>query len=83
MPQDKKYYKNVITFTVLTEEPIPDDMDLEAINYEVESGSWSGAWSVTSADEVSGAKMARLLIEQGSDPSFFSLNADGSESSDA
>lgn len=83
MPTDKKYYRTVITLVVLTEDLIPPSMSLEDINYHTQDGEWSGDWNITDTKEVSAQEMAKLLIQQGSDPSFFSLNEDGTAIEDA
>jgi len=78
MRKNRKFYRNVVTIEVLTEdEPLSDDLTLEDIGYEIENGGSSGGEIEIKSNEVPPAEMARLLIEQGSDPSFFLLNEDG------
>jgi hypothetical protein len=76
----KKFYKTILTVTILTEhEPAGDD--LGAVSYQIIEGDASG---LVERDfiEVTAAEMAALLIAQNSDPSFFGLNADGSSEDD-
>ena len=45
---------------------------------EITDGGSSGGELTIEPQEVTAPEMARLLIEQGSDPEFFRLNEDGS-----
>lgn len=77
---DRKFYKTVITVTVLSEdEPLDSNLDLEGVHDSITGGDCSG--EVTWADPVllTGAEAAAALKAQGSDPCFFRLNPDGSE----
>lgn len=78
MEDTKKYYKTVITVTVLSEyEPVSTDMGLEDVAYQIVHGDWSGHVQVADGVELTGKEAADALTEQGSDPSFFMLNEDG------
>ena len=64
---------------VLSEEPISDCVSLEELSREIESGDFSGQLETVSSEEVSGKKMAKLLLKQGSDTEFFMLDEDGND----
>lgn len=71
------FYRRTIEVELLTEEPLPDAMDLQQIGYEMTEGHASGVVRVTSDEEVTGPVMAKLLIAQGSDPEFLGLDEEG------
>jgi len=75
----RKFYKSVVHFEVLSEEPL-DRVSLSDLAYETSEGHMSGRFLKTSPDneELDGAAAARALISQGSDPEFFELANDGS-----
>lgn len=65
------YYRNVFSIEVLSNDPLPEGMDLESVAYEITDGSCSGmATHALVNQEVSAERMAELLIAQGSDPEF-------------
>lgn len=76
---DRKFYKTVIKFTVLSEEPIPGGMELEAIAKECMEGSYSRGDSSHKETELNGKQAAHELAVQGSDASFFQLTEDGED----
>ena len=69
----RKFYKTVITVTVLSEEPFPDVVDLREVHYQITEGDYSGEANVTSREELNGLETANELLRQGSDPGFFRL----------
>ncbi len=73
------FYRKVIEIELLTDEPLPDEMELGQIGYEMTEGHTSGALRVTVDEKVTGQEMAKLLIAQHSDPEFLGLDADGRE----
>jgi len=75
----RKFYKTVIQLEVLSEEPINDCVSLEELSREIEGGDFSGQLETVSSKEVSGKKMAKLLLKQGSDTEFFMLDEDGND----
>lgn len=77
-----RYYKTTITFTVLSEEPIPPHADLQYIAVESMEGRYVGNFSAVEEAQLDGPAMAAALYEAGSEPSFFSLNDEGSEEID-
>lgn len=75
-----KYYKTIVTVEVLSEEPIPNWTDLENLNYQITYGDWSGEVNIGTSEEVDAKTIAKLLINQGSDPGFFNLDQEGNPS---
>lgn len=65
--------RNVITLVVLSEEPIPERMDIADVAREWESGDYV-LYSTDMTSEIVGPeRMAKLLYEAGSDPDFFQI----------
>jgi hypothetical protein len=75
--EERRYYRKVVQIEILSEEPIPDMLDLDAIHYGVIFGDWSGLFSVIESTEHTGKEMAALLLKHGSEPSFFRLTEKG------
>jgi hypothetical protein len=74
----KTYYKTKITFHVLSEEPIPEDMNLDQIWYECIEGKYSGDLDFEKkVTKLTGAQAAKELMKQGSDPEFFGIDENG------
>lgn len=78
----RKFIKTEFKLVVLAEGQslagtMVSDLNLEQLHHEITEGSCSGIFELISEDEVSGPEMARLLIEQGSDPEFFQLSPEG------
>ena len=70
----KTYYKTKITFNVLSQEPIPDDMNLDEIYRECVEGAYSGDLGFDSeVTELTANQVAQELIKQSSDPEFFGI----------
>jgi hypothetical protein len=83
MPSQRKFYRSVVTVEILSETPIPNDISLDDIYYEITEGDWSGVCDLeTLNEEIDGPTMAKLLLAQGSDPGFFQLTAEGEEDRD-
>ncbi len=72
------FYQTMIFVQVLSEEPLWPDMTLSEVNDAISTGECSGK-IVRTPTEVDGPTMAKLLIEQGSDPGFFGLDEQGRE----
>lgn len=66
--------RNVITLVVLSEEPIPERMDIADVAREWESGDYVLYSTDMESEPVSKGRMAKLLTEAGSDPGFFQLD---------
>lgn len=75
----RKFYKTVIKFEVLSEEPIPDNVDYSQILFECKEGDYSMRELGEKQTVLNGKQAARALINQGSDPEFFQLNKDGED----
>jgi len=75
----KKFHRYVYKVEVLSENPLPSDICLNDVGWEITRGNCSGKMLDTEHEEVDGKKMAELLINQGSDPEFFNLTEDGEE----
>ncbi len=68
----RAFYQTMIFVQVLSQEPVPDTVSLAGVAREIVSGDYSGKEARVTT-EVDGPTMAKLLKEQGSDPSFFGL----------
>jgi hypothetical protein len=76
----RKFYRNVVSFVVLTEDaPIPDGMSLRRIEAEADSGDWVGGNVEITHVELTGKDAADALYSLGSEPGFFRLDEDGVE----
>ena len=71
------FYKTIYTLEVLSEDVIPDDLDLEGLAYETDQGAYVGRLLPPVITELTGKQMADALYAFGSDPSFFHLTDDG------
>lgn len=74
---DRKFYKTVFKVEVLSEDTPTDDLELSEVAREIVYGGCSGVTSVESIVELTPKQMAEALIEQGSDPKFFTLDEEG------
>lgn len=76
----RKFYKTIIQVEVLSEdEPLQEGLSLGAIQYEITEGHHSGIIRSFKSTPMTGKQAAKALLAQGSDPGFFSLNPDGSQ----
>jgi hypothetical protein len=73
------FYKTTIAFEVLHEEPLQDDMSINDVVQETDTGGLSGMIRSWDTEEVDGPTMATLLLEQSSDPEFFRLDDKGNK----
>jgi len=78
MESTRKFYRQVFTFEILSEEPI-GDISLEDANYETMEGNMSGHFLSRIETEHTAKEMADMLCSQGSDPEFFQLNEQGED----
>lgn len=78
----RAYYKTIITYQVLHEDPIPDDTCLGDIVEMCDSGPCVGDLKKWETKTVDGETMAKLLTEARSDPSFFDIDCNGRDLSD-
>lgn len=79
MPSNRKFYKTVVTVTILSEDPVNQNIDLGGINHQITDGDWSGEVAMGESQKVTASEVAKLLEEQGSDPSFFGLDSEGND----
>jgi hypothetical protein len=79
MASDRKFFKTTVTFTVLSEEPIPPHADLQYIANEAVDGQYVGNFGASEEVKLTGAEVAEALYEAGSDPGFFSLDSEGND----
>jgi hypothetical protein len=75
----RKFYRQVFTVEVLSEEPIGPDIDLADLAYEIREGDCSGRVNLTKVDLLNGKQVAKALLKQASDPEFFQVNDKGED----
>jgi len=75
----RKFYKTTFQIEILSEDKIPEWMNLEKIAYEITTGEWSGTCERTKTKELSSKECAEELMNQGSDPEFFGIDENGNE----
>lgn len=66
--------RTTIVLVVLSEDPIPERMDMADVAREWDTGDFVLYSTDMSSEAVSKETMARLLTEAGSDPGFFQLD---------
>jgi len=76
---DRKFFKTVIAIEVLSEEPIPEGMELGTIVQQAIEGDYSMRPLQHEETELDGKQAAEALTVQGSDPGFFSLTDAGED----
>jgi hypothetical protein len=79
MPSDRRFWRTVIRWEVLSEEQIPQGMSIERIWQETVYGDWSGRVLSIQEKSLTGVQAARALQLQGSDPEFFGLDEAGND----
>ena len=79
---DRKFYKTRITVEVLSEEPLCDGLELDAVYEFIVNGPGSGTVKWHPPQELDGKQAARALRKQGSDPGFFRLADNGEDADD-
>jgi hypothetical protein len=82
MATSRKFYRTVYRIEVLSEEPIPGDLDIEDVAREITTGDYSGLVTHDDPEELDGPQAASALIAQGSDPGFFCLDEHGNDFED-
>ena len=79
----KKFYKTVITVTVLSEYgPVCSDSDLSEVARQIDTGDWVGRVAYDGGTELTGKEAADALAKMGSSSSFFQLDDDGRSEGD-
>jgi hypothetical protein len=82
MASNRKFYRTVIEVEVLSNQEFEFD-SLESVHEAITTGDCSGDWRTTlSNSQTDGPTMAKLLIGQASDPSFFGLDEEGNDLED-
>lgn len=74
-------YRTTFTVTVLSRGPLPADINLADVAYEITLGDCSGQVERTDV-EITGPQMAAELVAQGSDPEFLGLTDSGEEANE-
>lgn len=78
----RKFFKQVFTVTVLSEEePLSENVSLTHLDEYITDGDGSGQIDCVT-EEIDAPTVARLLIEQGSEPEFFELSDTGEDLSE-
>jgi hypothetical protein len=77
--EPRKFFKTVIQVVVLSEGEYDDPGSLSQVAYDIDEGDCSGQYHILSSREVDGPTMAKLLIEQDSEPGFFGLTDEGED----
>jgi len=78
MESARKFYRQVFTYEILSEEPI-GQLSLEDVAYETSEGHMSGHFTNRIETEHSAKEMAKMMEVQGSDPEFFQLTETGED----
>jgi len=79
----RKFYKSIITLTVLSEKPLDSDYSLENIARDTIDGDLNGHEIRSVFNKVIDSKeTARLLQESGSSTDFFRLGQNGEDEED-
>lgn len=76
----RQFYRTTVEVEILSERPLDGSYSLDEINYMITEGDCSGRMEVTRRDIIDGRTCASMLINQGSDPGFFSIDEEGNES---
>lgn len=76
---NRKFYKKVYRIEVLSENRIPDGMELPDVLQEAEVGDYSADIQEDAEIVLNGEDAAKELEKQGSDPGFFNLTPDGDD----
>lgn len=71
-----KFYRTLVSFTVLSEEPI-DNMDIGTIVNDCQDHHLVMTGTGTDVIELDGKQMADELYDANSEPGFFQLDDDG------
>jgi hypothetical protein len=75
----RKFYKNVVTITVITEDAPLDQMSLAAVEYEISEGDCVGGPLDIKSTAMGGKRTANMLYDFGSEPDFFHLDDNGKD----
>ena len=75
---NRYFFKTVVQVEVLSENPF-EFTGLKDLDYLITQGHCVGAVRILETEELTGKETAVALMEQGHDPSFFHLTADGQD----
>ena len=75
----RKFYKTVIKFVVLSEDPISNNMSLDRILEETDSGDMVGHVESRKSSTLNSQEIVGELDKAGSDSTFFQLTEDGED----
>lgn len=75
----RKFHKTTFVIEILSEEPYTGSESLSSIKEAISDGPDSGSITCTEHKVLNGKKAADALVEQGSEPSFFSLDEKGND----
>jgi len=79
----KKIYRTVIKLVVLSEEPIPENMDMGSIWEETQTGEFiAGSMTIGKGKAVVGKSAVIEIEKAGSDSEFFRMDAEGNDLDD-
>lgn len=73
----RRFYKTTIALTVLSEEPIPEGMELADMIREADEGEYVLNEEAREQSALCGGPIAAELRRAGSEPAFFGLDRDG------
>jgi hypothetical protein len=76
---DRLFYKKVLAIEVLSEEPIPEGMEVDSIIEQAITGDYSMRVLPSTDTVLNGKEAADALLEQASDPGFFGLTHEGND----
>lgn len=75
----REFYRTVIHVEVLSEEPYVFTGNLVDVAADIITGDCSGVARTIQEEKCNGARMAQLLLAQGSEPEFFQLDENGND----
>lgn len=74
---ERKFYKSTYTTTVVSDRPLSTELELKDVAEQIVSGDLEGEVEAGLNVEITPQEAARLMLEHGSDPSFFGLDDHG------
>lgn len=75
----KTLHRTVVSFVVLSDEPLEDNISLSDIEYETTDGQWIMGDKKLKKTELVGKVAVNEVYKLGSDPDFFFMDEDGNE----
>jgi hypothetical protein len=72
------FFKTVVQIEILSENPF-EFISLTDLDCLISKGLVAGDVQIIEQDELTGKEAAAALIQQGTDPGFFNLTADGED----